>query len=134
EAAAAHFGSALDALAQARPADQRGRCELLLARGDAHWKSGDGRGARDAFREAAHIAGGLADPVLFARSALGFAGEGSRLPWTRSGVLDHDRVALLEEALAGVGDREPALRVRLLARLAINLYWAREPERVLALS
>ena len=134
EAAAAHFASALDALEQARPSDERGRCELLLARGDAQWKSGDGRGARDTFREAARIARRIRDPALFARSALGFAGEGSRLFWTRSGLVDHARVELLEEALAGLGDREAALRARLLARLAINLYWAPQPERVLALS
>src|SRR5581483_3370257 len=134
EEAAAHFGSALGALEQARPADECARCELLLARGDAQWRSGDGRGAREAFREAAETARRIGDSVLFARSALGFAGEGSRLLWARSGVVDHARIALLEEALAGLGEREPALRARLLARLAINLYWAPEPERVLALS
>src|SRR5213078_3501826 len=39
-----------------------------------------------------------------------------------------------QEALDGLGERDPGLRARLLARLAINLYWAPEPERVLALS
>ena len=39
-------------------------------------------------------------------------------------VLGHDpeTVALLEQALAGLGDGEPALRARLLGRLAIELY------------
>src|SRR5207245_10787100 len=56
------------------------------------------------------------------------------LLWWRSGVVDHPRIELLQEALDGLGERDPGLRARLLPRLAINLYWAPEPERVLALS
>ena len=134
EAAATYFADALDALERARPADERERCELLLARGDAQWKSADGRGARETFRRAADIARTLADAALLARSALGFAGEGSRFLWTRSGVVDQPRVDLLEEALRALGDGDRSLRARALARLAINLYWEPEPERALALS
>src|SRR5207249_4175878 len=71
---------------------------------------------------------------LLARSALGFAGEGSRLLWVRSGVIDQPRIELLEEALHRLGDGDPGLRAQLLARLAINLYWDPQPARVLALS
>ncbi|TMB51015.1 MAG: hypothetical protein E6J60_11240, partial [Deltaproteobacteria bacterium] len=134
EDAAVLFERALEVLAEAHPADARERCELLLARGGAQWKAGDGPGAREAFRQAADIARRIGDAPLLARSALGFAGEGSRLLWVRSGVVDQPRIELLEEALDGLGDRDPGLRARLLARLAINLYWAPEPERVLALS
>src|SRR6266699_1803799 len=134
EDAAVLFERALEVLAEAHPADARERCELLLARGGAQWKAGDGPGAREAFRQAADIARRIGDAPLLARSALGFAGEGSRLLWVRSGVVDQPRIALLEEALDGLGERDPGLRARLLARLAINLYWAPEPERVLALS
>src|SRR5438093_1780890 len=134
EDAAVLFERALEVLAEARPADARERCELLLARGGAQWKAGDGSGARETFRQAADIARRIGDAPLFARSALGFAGEGSHLLWVRSGVVDQPRIALLEEALDGLGDRDPGLRARLLARLAINLYWAPEPGRVLALS
>jgi len=134
EDAAVLFERALEVLAEAHPADARERCELLLARGGAQWKAGDGPGARETFRQAADIARRIGDAPLLARSALGFAGEGSRLLWVRSGVVDQPRIELLEEALEGLGDRDPGLRARLLARLAINLYWAPEPERVLALS
>jgi tetratricopeptide (TPR) repeat protein len=134
EDAAVLFERALEVLAEARPADVRERCELLLARGGAQWKAGDGPGARETFRQAADIARRTGDAPLLARSALGFAGEGSRLLWVRSGVVDQPRIELLEEALDGLGDRDPGLRARLLARLAINLYWAPDPERVLALS
>src|SRR5213594_3793994 len=134
EDAAVLFERALEVLAEAHPADVRERCELLLARGGAQWKAGDGSGARETFRQAADIARRIGDAPLFARSALGFAGEGSRLLWVRSGVVDQPRIELLQEALDGLGERDPGLRARLLARLAINLYWAPEPERVLALS
>src|SRR5438093_1176437 len=134
EDAAVLLERALEVLAEARPADARERCELLLARGGAQWKAGDGPGARETFRQAADIARRIGDASPLARSALGFAGEGSHLLWVRSGVVDQPRIALLEEALDGLGDRDPGLRARLLARLAINLYWAPEPERVLALS
>jgi eukaryotic-like serine/threonine-protein kinase len=134
EDAAVLLERALEVLAEAHPADARERCELLLARGGAQWKAGDGPGARETFRQAADIARRIGDAPLLARSALGFAGEGSRLLWVRSGVVDQPRIELLEEALGGLGDGDPGLRARLLARLAINLYWAPEPERVLALS
>src|SRR6059058_3411560 len=134
EDAAVLFERALEVLAEAHPADARERCELLLARGGAQWKAGDGPAARETFRQAADIARRIGDAPLLARSALGFAGEGSRLLWVRSGVVDQPRIELLEEALHRLGDRDPGLRARLLARLALNLYWAPEPERVLALS
>src|SRR5881296_300862 len=134
EDAAVLFERALEVLAEAHPADARERCELLLARGGAQWKVGDGPGARETFRQAADIARRIGDAPLLARSALGFAGEGSRLLWVRSGILDQPRIELLEEALHRLGEGEPGLRVRLLARLAINLYWAPEAERVLAVS
>src|SRR5438552_5956461 len=134
EDAAVLFERALEVLAEAHPADARERCELLLARGGAQWKAGDGPAARETFRQAAEIARRVGDPALLARSALGFAGEGSRLLWVRSGVVDQPRIELLEEALHRLGDVDPGLRAQLLARLAINLYWAPQPERVLALS
>jgi hypothetical protein len=134
ETAAAHFQSALDVLDRAQPGDDRGRYELIVERGGALSRSGDGRGAREAFERAAQVARRVGDTVLLARAALGFAGEGSRLLWVRSGAVDEARVALLKEAVDALGDRAPGLRARLLARLAINLYWAPDPGRVLALS
>ena len=134
EDAAVLFEHALDVLGEAHPADAPMRCELLLARGGAQWRVGDGPRARETFRQAADLARRIGDAPLLARSALGFAGEGSRLLWVRGGVVDQPRIELLEEALHRLGEGEPGLRVQLLARLAINLYWAPQPERVLALS
>src|SRR5205814_10395320 len=110
-------------------ADARERCELLLARGGAQWKAGDGSGARETFRQAADIARRIGDAPLFARSALGFAGEGSHLLWVRSGVVDQPRIALLEEALDGLGDSDTELSARLRARMAVKHLYTLEPLR-----
>ena len=49
------------------------------------------------------------------------------------GRVDAARVAMLEEALAALGDEGSPLRARLLARLALELYYSGEPARRLAL-
>ena len=50
------------------------------------------------------------------------------------GVVDDTLVQMLEEALAAVGEQEPALRARLLARLAIELSFSDQRERRAELS
>ena len=69
------------------------------------------------FSQAAGAARERGDAGALARAALGRSG-------LTSTVLGHDpeTVALLEEALAALGERGPALRARLLGRLAIELY------------
>ncbi|HSJ73847.1 MAG TPA: hypothetical protein VK904_05980, partial [Miltoncostaeaceae bacterium] len=62
------------------------------------------------------------DPDLLARAALGTAGFAVSVGPVRDQVR-----ALLEEALAGVAE-DSALRPRLLARLAIELYYAPQAE------
>ena len=107
EDAARHFERALEAGGERR-------AELLLGLGDAHLRIGDVEASRAHFSEAAAAA---RDPVELAHAALGRSG-------LTATVLGHDpeTVALLEQALAGLGDGEPALRARLLGRLAIELY------------
>src|SRR5207247_1814429 len=101
EAAAAHFQSALEVLGLARPGDERERCELLLARGDVQWKSGDGRGARETFQQAAEIARRIGDAPLLARWIALWRPEGAA-----------ERLAIADEILhlgERTGDRELAL-------------------------
>src|SRR4029453_18682983 len=62
------------------------------------------------------------DPVLLGRAALGHAGLGISII-----DLDAPTIALLEEALAAVA--EPVLRSELLARLAVELYYAPSRDR-----
>ncbi|HEY2637938.1 MAG TPA: hypothetical protein VGI54_11145, partial [Solirubrobacteraceae bacterium] len=110
EDAAAHYGNALAALGAA---DQRRRCDLLLALGDARARAGDTAACRSAYREAAALADSLGLPDKLARAAIGYGG---RIIWEVSRD-DPDVGRLLEHALARVGDGNDELRVRLLARL-----------------
>jgi DNA-binding SARP family transcriptional activator len=104
---------ALDALALSADDDET-RCELLLALGDARSRAGDATAAQNAFVEAANIARRAGLPRALAQAAVGYGG---RIVWVRAGG-DERLVPLLEEALQALGDTDPDLRARLLARLA----------------
>ena len=51
-----------------------------------------------------------------------------------TGFRDEPRAALLEEALAGLEERDSVLRVRVLARLTENLHFAAAEDRALRMS
>jgi DNA-binding SARP family transcriptional activator/tetratricopeptide (TPR) repeat protein len=128
EEAATHYRSALAARRTAGAGADRVECELLLALGASEERAGlDEVGAT--FAAAAEIAHTLGDPALQGRAALGFAG-----PWSILGREDADIVEMLEDALSALGEEDSSLRARLLARLSLELYYAGQPERRLALS
>jgi DNA-binding SARP family transcriptional activator len=129
EEAAEHYREALRARELAGAADDRVRGELLVALGDSCERAGDEEGARTSFRAAADTARGLGDPALLARAALGFAG-----PWSMLGRSDPRRVDVLEEALGALGSEDTPLRARLLARLALELYYSGDAQRRVAVS
>jgi DNA-binding SARP family transcriptional activator len=129
EEAAQHYRAALRARELAGAPDDRIRAELLLALGASEDRAGMEEEARATFGTAAATARGLHDMPLLGRAALGFAGQ-----WSILGRVDEGRVALLEEALAGLGEDDSPLRARLLARLALELYYYGEPDRRLAVS
>ena len=64
------------------------------------------------------------DPVLLAEAAPGYAGLGIAIV-----DLDAEKIARLEAALAALGTASPVLRSRLLARLAVDLYYAPDRRR-----
>jgi DNA-binding SARP family transcriptional activator len=129
EEAAEHYRAALDALRLAGSDDDRVRAELLLELGTAEERAGAEQAARAAFAGAVDLARALGDPALLARAALGFAGQ-----WSLLGRVDPERARLLDEALEALGGEDGALRARVLARLALELCYAPERERRLALS
>lgn len=114
EEAVRHYELALRASERRDAKDERERCELYLALGDAHAKAGSMPEAKDAFVAAAQLARGARLPDHLARAALGYGG---RFVWTRTWG-DDELVPLLEEALSLLADEDSDLRVRLLARLA----------------
>ena len=120
EDAVAHYRRALTNLAERDPAR---RCRLLLDLGDAHWRAGESRAAREVFLDAAGLARDIGDAQLMGRAVLGYGGGLLRDWHTSRGEVNEQLVALLEEALERLGDADEALRVRLLGHLAEELYY-----------
>jgi tetratricopeptide (TPR) repeat protein len=127
EEAARLYEEALGALEPGAASNER-RCDLLLQLGHAHASAGATAEARGAFGLAADLARRLASPERLAHAALGIGG-----PRASFGVVDEELVELLEDALTVLGDGDPAWRVRLLARLAMELSFTRQQERRAAL-
>ena len=115
--------------------------------------AGDERGARPHRRRAAararrlRGAGGARGRARVVRAgargrarARGPGAAGARGARRGRAVVDARRARtrrssrVLEEALAGLGEEDSPLRARLLARLSLELYYAGQPERRLALS
>ena len=118
--AARLFQQALDAL-ELGSAEPGERAELLVELGRAQGHAGAGE-ARETLRAVAAAAPGR--PELLARAALEF-GAFALSP----GVVDQELVRMLNAALAALGEDDTALRVRLLARLGVALYWSGDAER-----
>ena len=117
EHAADLFARALEALERMDP-DVRRRANLLLGLGTAQSRAGRPT-SRETFESAVVAARSIEADDVLARAALGFA-PAALTP----GYVDEAHVALLGEALERTGDRDPALRVRLLGTLAVALYWS----------
>jgi tetratricopeptide (TPR) repeat protein len=128
EDAAGLFERALAALELAEQPDQRQRCELLLALGEARMAASVVPGARAAYRQAGELARRIGAPEAVARAGLGLGVEFT------SGMVDPVEVELLEEALVALGGADSPLRARVLARLAKALLFTSQVERRLALS
>ncbi len=120
ETAAAHFARAMEA-------DPAARARLLPRHGDALMRAGETEIGRAIYGQAANLARAAGDGDGLARAALGRSGLGVVIR-----AVDRDQVALLQEALAAT--ETEALRVRLLARLAIETYYDGQPDRRSALA
>jgi len=127
EEAVSHYERALTAL-DFRGGDERRRCELLVALGDAQMQAGESLRAKRTLREAADLARALGAGDLVARAALAFGW------WLEPGKTDHYLVDLLAEAARLLPGEDSALRVLVLAHLAAELWYSGTPERRAALS
>lgn len=108
--------------------DRADRLDLAFAVAALQSRSGSYSAAQDACATAVGLARGAAGPEALARAALGASVSGMMF-----GVSDRSRVAWLEEALAALGPDPTALRVQVLARLAMELYWGVDRQRSLTL-
>jgi len=112
EESARLYEQALEALALAAPEAAERRFALLASAGTEYAAAGARDSARARFKSAAGIARGLGRADLLARAALGYRG------WGEMGVPpDEFTLDLLEDARDALGDRDPALRSRLLSKL-----------------
>jgi tetratricopeptide (TPR) repeat protein len=128
EQATAEYQRALHAWKFAGP-DEPVRCELLLRLGAAQARAGNYQQAKESCLQAAEISRRLGAPELLARAALGF---GERQ--VEGGLVNRQLVALLQEALDGLGPQDSPLRARLLARLSLEFTFSDETERTESLS
>ncbi|HUG13476.1 MAG TPA: AAA family ATPase [Thermomicrobiales bacterium] len=145
EAGAELYDTALRALDLLPAPSLERRYELLMLRGGAEARAGRLDAARDAFLRAGAIARrdharrrAPESAERLARAALGL-----QLAALAHGAVDGERVRLIEDALAALDElgapdvdatTPAALRSRLLARLAMELYYSGEHDRIEALS
>ena len=113
------------------PADDAARPRLLRGAGAALLDAADLEAARVLYREAADLARRAGDARGLAEAALGFA---AGLGGFEVRLVDREQNELLDEALAALGDDEPALRVHLMARLAVGLAFTEDADRIPQLS
>jgi len=134
EDAAVHYRAALATLRLAGAASDDQRCDLLLALGAAEARAGEGADARANFEQAADLAERLGSAERVAEAALGYGADVlGGLWWLSVGVTDKRMVDLLERALVLL-PADGALRARVLAQRAMQLYWTHEREHGTALS
>jgi tetratricopeptide (TPR) repeat protein len=107
----------LDVLPYAPP-DERRKCRILLALGEAREWANDPNGSREAFEQAAAIARRLGASDLLVEAALG-VGAVQALKFTAIARCE-SAPDLLREALDTIGPDDLGQRARLLSRLALD--------------
>ena len=112
-----------EALATEAELPERTRCRLLVGLGDAQRQSGNPR-YRQTLLDAAALARRLDTPDLLVRAAL----ANNRGFVSVAGVVDSDRVEVLQAAIDAVGPAATAERARLLSLLANELTYGGSPE------
>jgi len=129
EDAYSHFDMALDLIDSGRvTADEATRADVKFARARASFASGERAHARADFEQVAAVYRQLGDPDRLTKLALGISGTSMRHLWSEYGTVSDWLIELVREALAFSEGEESASRVRLLARLAEELYFNLDDE------
>ncbi|HVM53083.1 MAG TPA: AAA family ATPase [Acidimicrobiales bacterium] len=120
DAEASHLEIAVDA---ARNLDESAvTIDLLIELCEARKASRDLVGARRAALDAAALARSIADDTRLARAALTMPPDTESIEVDQ--LADPEQIALREEALVRLPHHDDALAARLMAGLAVSLYWA----------
>ena len=128
--AASYYQRALELLEiGADPDDDPRRLDLLLRLGDAQRLAGD-PAHRETLLAAGRLAAELGDADALARSAL----ANHRGLWATVGAVDDERVAMLQAALDAQEPVDSPTRARLLANLAVEVVYGKDPNRGRVLS
>jgi class 3 adenylate cyclase len=123
EEAVTHFERALQVMELDSTTSDGARCDLIIALGQAQYKSGDVTDSHATFDKAMDIARRLGDGERLGRSVLG------RVEQFTIGIVRDDEIALLEEALSAVGAEDSVLRAKLLSRLGMAVYFRSQDEK-----
>ncbi len=123
EEAVTHFERALQVIELDSATTDASRCDLLIALGDAQYKSGEVTESQATFDKAIDIARRLSDSERLGRAILG------RVEQFTIGIVRDDEIALLEEALSAVGTGDSVLRAKLLSRLGMAVYFRSQEEK-----
>jgi class 3 adenylate cyclase len=124
EEAAGHFERALQVL-DLREALAEQKFELLMALAGAWWDGGEYVAAREIADRAFEVAQQSGAAEQLSRAALQ---AGGRFSGFAAGLADYSLIEMLEEALAGLGEGDSALKARVMGRLAGELAFAPLPQ------
>ena len=119
EEAVGHYERALQVIDLTDEPDEHRRCTLLLALAEAQFRSGEAARAAATGRQAAALARKIG---AFGQLAEAIGGGTAFTGWTIGFSFDEAR-PLLEELLISLDPGDSALRVRLLGKLAVALYF-----------
>jgi tetratricopeptide (TPR) repeat protein len=130
EDAAIHLERAVQVLENVERPDPLQLCRLVVALAELQVYGREAMKTRVTALRGVELARQVGVPDLLARAALAY---GANSVFIEFGRVDATMVGLLEEALAALGDVEPALRAALLLRLSNELRFSPDLSRSLAL-
>jgi class 3 adenylate cyclase len=127
EEAAAHYERAVQALELGDKPDPARLAEIVVRLAELQRDAGATERGRETAVRGAALARERGDAELLARAALAYGGN---FVVIEMGRMDATMIALAEEALAALGERDSALRVALLSRLGTEFFFGGETERI----
>lgn len=133
EEAERYCARALRVLDSCGDLDELPRCRLLLALGEAQYRSGEPEASKRSLELAIESARATGDVESLAKAAIRLhrqADVGGNVFLGRG----RGRIGVLEESLAALGEENAALRARLMASLSNELFFQGEEERSQRLS